>query len=223
MFYKENGIKLDCNCIIGLQNMEFQEIIKTYQKHKIEIFLSLLVGAGLGAAYFISPKSYQATGSLYIKRSVDTLKFKYFAYEGYYAQQTGLAYTNTVMTLIQSPDIRFEALNKLNLPTDTFSLRKYARLITARKTGPQLVQLTVKSKNPEEAKKLWETVVESTIEKNKLINTAGDPLLTVSKISDNPLVRETYRPLWLCALSGALATVSFVVFLITLKGFPRWK
>jgi capsular polysaccharide biosynthesis protein len=203
--------------------MELREIIKILTKYKVALAISVVIGVLGGIAFYISPKTYSASGSFYIKRGADTLRFKYFAYEGYYAQQTGLSYTNTVMALFESLDIRFEALNKLNLPTDNTSLRRYSRIIKAKKVGPQIITLTVKGTNTEELGRLWDSVANTVIEKNKQINITGDPLLSISKISDAPIVRQLYRPLWLCVLAGALLSPFLVVLFVTFKGYFKWK
>lgn len=203
--------------------MELREIAKILIKYKIALAISVVMGVMGGIAFFIAPKTYSATGSFYIKRGADTLRFKYFAYEGYYAQQTGLSYTNTVIALFESLDIRFEALNKLNLPTDNASLRKYSRIIKAKKVGPQIVTLTVRGNNTEELGRLWDSVANTVIEKNKQINITGDPLLSISKLSDTPIVGEIYKPLWLCVLAGALLAPFIVVLFVAFKGYFKWK
>lgn len=199
--------------------MELNRIIKNLGKYKILYIVCLVLGLLGGLGFYLLPKTYISTGSFYVKRSADTLKFKYFEYEGYYAQQTGISYTNTILALFESMDIRFEALDKLNLPTDMNSLRKYSRLIRAKKAGPQIITLTVTGKDLEETRTLWETVANVTLEKNKQMNVYGDPLLSVSKISENPVVKEQYKPLWMCALGGALLLPALATFYFTLREY----
>ena len=115
--------------------MELKEITKSLSKHRVFLLVAFFVGILAGAGFFFMPKTYTSSGSFYVRRSADTLKFKYFAYEGYYAQQTGLSYANTVQSLFESLDVRFEALNKLNIPTDTTNLIKYSRYIRAKRSG----------------------------------------------------------------------------------------
>jgi capsular polysaccharide biosynthesis protein len=203
--------------------MELREIIKILIKYKVALVISVAIGILGGIAFFISPKIYYATGSFYIKRAVDTTRFNYFAYEGYYAQQTGLSYTNTVTALFESPDVRFEALNRLNFPTDGEGLRKYSKMIKVKKMGPQIITLTVKGVNPEEIKNLWDSVSDTTISKNTQININGDPLLSISKISDSPIIKESYRPLWLCIISGAVVAPSLLTLFIALRRYFKWR
>jgi capsular polysaccharide biosynthesis protein len=203
--------------------MELKQIIKNLKKYKIALLLSAVVGVLAGLVFYLAPKTYYATGSLYVTRAIDDVKFKYFAYEGYYAQQTGVSHTNNVLSLIDSLDTRNESLRKLNLPVDTNSLRKYATMIKAKKSGPQLITLMVKGKTADQAEKLWKAVTEVTLEKDRQINLKGDPLLNVSKVSDNPVVKDQYKPLWLCIVFGFIFAPSLLILGISIKEYFKWK
>ena len=203
--------------------MEIKEIVKNLSKHSQVLILSSVAGVLLGYLFYLGPKPYYATGSFYIKRSVDTTRFNYFAYEGYYGQQTGLSYTNTVLALFESLDIRYKALTNINLPTDINNLRKYSGMITVKKAGPLLITLTVKGWTQEKAEALWNSMANTTIEKSRQINTTGDPLLSISKISENPVVKVQYRPLWICLAFGLISVLLLVIFYLSFKEYFNWK
>jgi capsular polysaccharide biosynthesis protein len=186
--------------------MELKQIFKNLKKYKIALLLSAVVGVLAGLVFYLAPKTYYATGSLYVTRAIDDVKFKYFAYEGYYAQQTGVSHTNNVLSLIDSLDTR-----------------KYATMIKAKKSGPQLITLMVKGKTADQAEKLWRAVTEVTLEKDRQINLKGDPLLNVSKVSDNPVVKDQYKPLWLCIVFGFIFAPSLLILGISIKEYFKWK
>jgi capsular polysaccharide biosynthesis protein len=199
--------------------MELNEIVKNLRKHNKILLFAAIVGILGGYLFYLAPKPYYATGSFYVKRAVDTTKFQYFSYEGYYGQQAGLSYTNTVLALFESLDVRYEALNSINLPTDIDSLKKYSGMIKVKKTGPQIITLTIKGKTLQKAEDLWNSISSTTIEKSKQININGDPLLSISKISENPVVKIQYKPLWACVVFGFVLTPLFVIFYHSLKGY----
>jgi capsular polysaccharide biosynthesis protein len=203
--------------------MELKEIVKNLKKHNKILFLSAVVGILCGYLVYLAPKPYYATGSFYIKRAVDSTKFKYFTYEGYYAQQTGLSYTNNVLALLESLDIRKEAMENLNLPTDTINLRKYSSMIRVKKSGPQIITLTVKGKTPTQAEGLWNSIANTAISKNEKININGDPLLSISRVSESPVVRDQSKPLWLCLVVGFVFIPSFLIVGISLREYFKWK
>lgn len=203
--------------------MELKEIVINLNKHKLTLLASVLVGIFLGYLFYTTPKNYHAVGSFYVKRAADTTKFKYFSYDGYYAQQTGLSYTNTILALFESTDVINEALKKINLSTDINNFKKYSRMIQAKKTGPQIITLTVKGKTRDEAKSLWNSLTDTTINKNKEINKDGDSELSVSKIMEEPVLKEQYRPLWMCLVLGGIFVPTLVIFFLGLKDYSKWK
>lgn len=203
--------------------MELKEIVKTLRKYNRTLAASAVAGLLLGYLGYLAPKPYYATGSFYIKRSVDTTRFNYFAYEGYYGQQAGLSYTNTVMALFESLDIRYMALTNINLPTDIYNLRKYSEMIKVKKTGPQVITLTVKGWTPQKAEDLWNSMAGTTIIKSRQLNINGDPLLSISKISENPVVKVQYKPLWVCLAFGLAAVPLLVIFYLSLREYFKWK
>jgi len=203
--------------------MELKQVLKNLKKYKIALLLSAVVGVLAGLVFYLAPKTYYATGSLYVTRAIDDVKFKYFAYEGYYAQQTGASHTNNVLALIESLDIRSEALKKLSIPVNTSNLRKYSSMIKVRRTGPQIITLAVKGKTADQVGKLWDSITNVAIEKNRQVNLNGDSFLNVSKISENPVVKEQYKPLWLCLVFGFVFAPSLLIFGIGLKEYFKWK
>jgi capsular polysaccharide biosynthesis protein len=203
--------------------MELRNIVKNLSKYKIFLAVSVIIGMLLGMFYYSLPKTYTATGSFYVKRSVDTLRLSYFSYEGYYGQQTAQAYTNTAIALFESLDTRFESLSRVGLSTNIVNLKKFSKVIKVTKAGPQLITLTVTSKDPRMAEALWESVANTTIEKSRFINIGGDPFLSISKTSEVPVVRDVYKPLWLCLTTGGLLAPLIVILFISLRSYFKWK
>jgi len=198
-------------------------MLKKLIKNKAVLLLFSLLGVGSGVIYYLAPPGYSATGALYIKRSVDLSSDKYFAYEGYYGQQTALSFTNTVAGLIDSMDVRKMSLDKLNVPTTSYNFQKYSFLIKTKKLGPQLLTLTTKGKTTNSAKNLWEAVADSTIATATKINANGDPALSISKVSEAPVVKPQFKPIEICLPAGFLMGLFFGVLAVSLKEYFEWK
>lgn len=201
--------------------MELKDIIKKLKKYRIFVAVAALVGIILGYAYFLIPHTYTASGSFYINRAVQIQKENngYFTYEGYYSQQTALSYTNTVVALLESYDVRSESLKNLNIQVNEASLRKYGRLIKVKKMGPQLVTLTTKQKTANEAEDLWKSVSKTLVEKTSNINERGDSNLNISAVIENPVIKESYKPLFVCVLTGAFLATFFAVIFVSIKEY----
>ncbi len=198
-------------------------MVKKIVKHKVLIIILILVGLVAGTAYYFLPSRYAATGTLFVKRSADASTSNYFIYEGYYSQQTALSFTSTTMALLGSIDVRSRSLTKLGLPVSESNLRKYSRLIRVSKLGPQLVTLTTVGNSTGDAEALWKAVADTTILTARQLNVGGDPLLSISKVSLQPVVKVEYKPLWLCMSVGGLAFFVLAIFLVSTKEYFGWR
>ncbi len=202
--------------------MELKDILKRIKKYKIFLVLFAIAGFSAGALFYAIPSKYISSGSFYIKRGVN-LEKEYFTYEGYYAQQTALAYTNSVAALIESPDIKKKVLEEMKIPVNEESLRKLNKIVRVKKTGPQIILVTVKDKDYDTSAKMWNKLAESLINKTNEINKNGDESLSIGLVSEQPLVRETYKSFYLFALVGSVTGLSLAIFFICVKEYFRDK
>jgi capsular polysaccharide biosynthesis protein len=200
--------------------MEIKEIVKKLAKFKVQIVISIILGALLGVATYFLPPKYISSGSFYIKRSISGEK-NYFTYEGYYGQQTALSYTNSVTALAESLDIKRLVLDKLNIDVNEESLRKLSRMIKIKKTGPQIILITVKADSYTTSENIWNKLSESLLTTTYEINKDGDPNLMVEKVSERPVVKEGYRSIILFGFAGSLISFTIFSFYICFKEYLK--
>ena len=110
-----------------------------------------LVGILLGgvAFYLLVPKipnRYTASGIFVISRSNDSSDI-FFTYEGYYAEQTAVSYTNSFLAIIQSDEVKKTALEELRGMATNQELNKLKRAVRIKKEGPRVVNLRIKASN----------------------------------------------------------------------------
>lgn len=196
--------------------MEIKEIIKLVKtKTKIIFLVSLLFTVfGVGMYYGIPPKQ-TATGSFFIKRTVEEPSPEFFSYEGYYAQQAALSYSNTLSALFESVDIRSKALKSLDIPVNDKTLRKYGRQIKVKNVGPQVVTLTIKGDNTAQVVNFWAALSNSVLETTKALNQEGDKSITVTPLISEPIVQMTFSNVYANAIAGAL--FGFLVAVVSLS------
>lgn len=187
-------------------------------KHRTNLILSLIIGALLGIIFYFLPSKYVASGSFFVNRKIDT-KSGFFTYEGYYGQQTALSYTNSILSLMESVDIKKMVLESNKIPLNSKNMNMLNRIISVRKTGPQVVFLTVKGRTYEEAKRLWNSVSNITIAAAYEINTNGDENLSISPVSPQPLVGLPYKSIYLYGIVGTLISFSLASCFICLKEY----
>jgi len=205
--------------------MELKILIKTIFKNKGALFGAGLLGLLLGFTAFAIPASYNASGSIYVGRVTDR-NTGFFTYEGYYGQQTALAYTNSVLALIQSPDLLKDTLVDLNLPTDDFQMWKLKQSISVKKSGPQtqVINLSLKAKTQEEAVKKWNTVFDNVASYTNNISVQSDPSLKIYKVSEYPVVRQGFRSLPVFLVVGVgLSLVGYISIVLLKEYFKEGK
>lgn len=200
--------------------MEIKEIMKKIRKNKVLLGLSCFLGLLAGFVFFILPPTYTASGSLYVTRKAED-SGSFFTYEGYYSQQSAITYTNSVVALAESSDVKEQVLKSLEIPTNTINLRKLNNSIVVKKTGPQIININVKNKNLDKSKRIWEELSKSIIETSKNINENSNDNLSVVKVSDKPLIKENYKPPVIIGLSGLLLGFSIGLLVISLKDYFR--
>jgi len=195
--------------------MELNKMAKLLIKNNKLAALALAAGLFLGITANFIPRKYVASGSLFIGRSVQPATEDFFGYEGYYAEQAGAAYTNTAAALAESLDVRKSTLEKLGVVVDDVTLFDYGRAVRVKKAGPHLVSVSTKSANPDEAAKIWQAVTDSIIEANKNVNVLVDPQMTITKITQEPVVSRSFYYLWQFPLAGVLLAFAFIVMYLS--------
>jgi capsular polysaccharide biosynthesis protein len=200
--------------------MEIKEITKKLAKYRSQIIIFIILGAVLGVGIYFLPPKYISSGSFYIKRSISGEK-NYFTYEGYYGQQTALSYTNSVIALAESLDIKRLVLDKLKIEVNEESLRKLSRMIRVKKTGSQIILITVKADSYATSENIWNKLSESLLSTTYEINKDGDPNLMVEKVSDRPVVKEGYRSILLFGIGGSLISFTIFSFYICFKEYLK--
>lgn len=203
-------------------NMELADIIKILRKKRKKIVFIVIVGFLLGVIFSFYPKKFISSGSIYVKR-LTNINREYFTYEGYYAQQTAQAYTNSVVALLESPDMKKKLLQLMGIPENERNLRMIGHEISIKKTGPQIILVSVKDKNYDTSVGVWDKTVNSLIEISNNINKGGDENLGISLVSERPSTKESYRSLLLFGVVGSLVSFIFSLSLICIKEYISEK
>ena len=163
----------------------------------------LFASVGTGG-YFFWPKTYTATGSFFVSRDVEKTSNEYFTFEGFYSQQSALSFTDTVIGLLESVDVRKESLLLLNITPDEAALRKLNRTIKIKKAAPQLITLKVAGKTKTEAREVWTALSEIALKTVTDLRENGDRSLHLTLLQKVPVVQEAYRNILLNFSTGFL-------------------
>ena len=104
--------------------MEVKQILRRFKKYRKHLIVSFASGILFGLTIFLVPPKYLASGSFFVSRAIEKGPEEYFKYEGYYSQKNAQDYTNTCVALLESTDIKSQALEKLNIQINEQNLKK---------------------------------------------------------------------------------------------------
>jgi capsular polysaccharide biosynthesis protein len=205
--------------------MELKELIYFLREKALKItIISAVFGIAAVVLYYTLPINYQATGSFYVQRAVETAENNgFFTYEGYYGQQTALTYASTLIGLFESTDIKKQALEEIGVQPTNENLRRFDRHVRVKRTSPQLITLTTKAKTPQEAESLWRAVSSTALLAANTLTSQGDADLRIDPVSMDPLVKEEYRNLYVNILAGLALGLLFAVTSLALINYLKEK
>lgn len=198
--------------------MELRDLIKKLISHKKILIVFALSGLLTGFAIHAYPAKYVSTGSVFIGRITDK-NTSFFTYEGYYSQQTALAYSNSIIGLLESSDLIRKTTDSLGIEYNEVSARKLKKDISVTKAGPQVITVNTRGNTAEESSLLWEVLIQNLDEATSQINTQSDPALKIFKISKEPVVKKVYKPLWAYLVVGTILSSSLGVLYITSREY----
>jgi capsular polysaccharide biosynthesis protein len=201
--------------------MELKDIVR-FINNNIKIILGsgfLLALLGM-AAYFLIPDRYYSEGSFYIHREVEVGVEGHFTYEGYYGQQTAMAYTNTVIALFDNINIKQMVLRELDIAATERNLRELDRKLRTKKPAPQLIVLTIKANSPDEAEKVWRSFSNNTINTAQILNASGDPLLQITQL-EGPVTKTGYKNILVNIFGGFAVGLLAGIFVSAVVSYKK--
>jgi len=179
-------------------------VTKIWRPYRLVLLLSVLLA---GVTYFVSknlPASFRASGLLFVTRQADSSSTNYFTYEGFYSQQTAERYTDSVLGILKSDQVKKLALDSLNLPSSSPDVKRFGNNTLVQKTGPQLLSVTISAGDSDTSKSLWQALADQTVKSVSAVNQSGDSKITVQVMNQELLIAEVTPKPWLYGLAAFL-------------------
>lgn len=190
------------------------KILLQHLRSRITIVALVTVCFGIGgfllATYW--PDTYTAHLSIYVQKEREETATGDYTYDGYYAQQAAEGYTDTVVGLLESPDLMSQALQTIDI--DTSNVRKYVKSLTVEKVAPQIVDLSMRRPIKSEAVLAVSALADATIDHVDGLNTQGRGQYTLSLVEATPLVSQNTLPAVLLLIVGAFFGMGLSVFAV---------
>lgn len=141
-----------------------------------------------------------------------------YKFDGFYALQATDLFASTLAQWAQTPEIIVAAHEAAGLSIPTRDPRTLVRIVTAEKTAPQLVEVTIKQTESEAARRLTEglrTVMQRQID---LYHTEGIPALQFRAVATEPWVGERV------VATNVIVIATFIfVFVVALNLVLFWE
>lgn len=187
--------------------MELKKYLQVTTKNLLLIAVIALIGAF--SAYFTAPhleSGYRAQSTFYLSNQTqETIPPQSYNFGGYFLQSTAINATDTTVAILESGDFQ----SQLKSPGTTTTIKKIA---------PQVVEITVTSKDPEVPSTQIKSVPEAFNKKMKELNPVN-PTLTLSPISNQINVSYYSLNSKLLALTGFALGIVFAFLILGLKTY----
>lgn len=194
--------------------MELKEFISLLKKNLVLLVILGAIGAALGATVIVYLPIKWTSSQTYIieKRSIKD-NGAYFNYDGYYANQVGISYTNNLASLFESRDIKIKTLETLQTELIEKNIVDLNKNLKVKKLGPQVLQVTYQNFNKEKAENVLNASTENALKSLTASNWDSGLDITITKINSSTSAVQNYINPYL-TVSGATAITTLATILV---------
>ncbi len=202
--------------------MELQYYLKILSRYWKWIFgIASLFALVAGIVSYYWPVQYRSQLTLYVQRIPEEPKLGDYSYDGYYAQQTAEAYTDTVEGLLEARDIIRQALEAAQMPVSAGQIRFVANHLKVEKVAPQLVSVSLTTRSQQDSTKLVSAIAQVLQEKIKTLNRQGNGGVVISLVDVRPLESVVSTWLGLNMLVAFLGGIAIATVGVSLREYLR--
>lgn len=181
------------------------------------LLLSLLAAAVTYAVVNRMGAAYKVHLSLLVSLAQRETADEY-TFDGLYALQSTELFTATLAEWTATPAVIVDAYREAGLPVPTEDARQLSRRISAKKTAPQLVEISVAGSSRTNTEHLARGLVVVTQKNVEMYQREGVPTLQFRVVASKPWTSVVYP-----ATSVIVGGVFFVTFLLLVNGVLVWK
>lgn len=195
--------------------MELRKLLQQLKVRLLPLSLFIVISAVSGYV-FVSNMTvlYRAEVSLYVDKTPETVDSGTYGYDGYYAQQVAEAYTDTIVGLLQQPDLLVKSQKLLDW-AETLPYENIESSVSVMRVAPQVVQLTVTMDNSGHATEFVSTLSDVAMNQVKSFNQEEDKHIRLMLVNDSPLVSIIKYSPFLGAIAGALLATGIGVLVVS--------
>lgn len=140
-----------------------------------------------------SPENFNGSLSVYTlitQQKIPQDQSDFYKYDNYYALQSSEIFANTVITWLKDPANVSTIYTQADELLPEVGLKKYSKLITAKKNEPTAVQISIQSNNQESVSKLIDSTKQFIVDKTQEWKNKGLLENTNLDISNPIIIKE---------------------------------
>ncbi len=202
--------------------MELIEYLRHLYRYKIWLLVGVIIGGLVGGILANSAKDqYQAATSLYIQRKTEAPNSQYFTYEGFYAQQTAVNFTDTAIKLLMTDEIISEAAKLAGYEKTPQQIGALKGSIVVKKDAPQLITVRITQPSRDQADNLATGLSQAIKQRTIDLNQYGDSSLSIEQVESTPLVNLVRPSVVIYTVIGAFVGLIFAMMASALWAFIK--
>ncbi|MEA3273098.1 MAG: hypothetical protein U9Q72_00670 [Patescibacteria group bacterium] len=186
--------------------MEVTKLLKIIKKNlALIIILGIVSSVSALIFYKIRPTTYSVFFDINVSQ-VGVDQTADYQYDNYYSGKAVDTFTDSLEKWFKNPQLITEAYQKAGVDIRTFSSRNRSKLIKARKTGPQYLEVSFNAFNQEQGEKIVASL--TTVLREKVINLKEDKEVWFKINVGKPLiVEEKWKLLPLIIVSFTMGVI----------------
>lgn len=162
---------------------------------RIWILITVVVIIMLATYIFTikTPDKYSGSLSIYsviTQQEIPQNQGQFYEYDNYYAFQSSEIFASTIVNWLKDPANVAQIYSSADQALPDVALKKYSKLITAKKNEPSTVQITIQSNNQQFVEKLIDSTQKFVVAKTEEWKTKGLIDNTDLDISNPIIVKE---------------------------------
>lgn len=192
-------------------------LIVLQRKMPLILLLSLLAAVVTYGAVNRMGATYKVHMSLLVSLTQRETADEY-TFDGLYALQSTELFTATLAEWTATPAVIVDAYREAGMPVSTGDARQLSRRISAKKTAPQLVEISVTGSSRADSERLARSLLVVMKKNVELYHREGVPTLQFRVVASKPWTSVVYP-----ATSVIVGGVFLVSFFLLVNGFLVWK
>jgi capsular polysaccharide biosynthesis protein len=202
--------------------MELKTLLSQFRVNIIPITVfAILLAVVAGVLAQTYTHQYTASLSFYVYKPHEVAPSGEYSYDGYYAQQIAESYTDTLVGLLENPDVLSQSLIALGI-NPALDLSNYKNSLDVEKVAPQLVTLKVSLNDRDQSSRLVTAISNNVRNQVSKFNNQRGEGVEVGLVEENPLLGENQVSPSIAGLAGFLLGlilgIGTVFFRTYLKG-----